>query len=34
MADDGLLGSFEEQVMLGALRTAPEAYGMHVRREI
>ena len=34
MTDDGLLGAFEEQVLLGALRTAPEAYGMGVRREI
>lgn len=28
------LGSFEEQVMLAVLRTAPEAYGMNVRREL
>ena len=28
------VGSFEEQVMLAVLRTAPEAYGMNVRREI
>jgi PadR family transcriptional regulator PadR len=29
-----MLGSFEEQVMLAVLRTAPEAYGMNVRREL
>ena len=29
-----MLGSFEEQVMLAVLRTAPEAYGMKVRREL
>ncbi|HEU4628604.1 MAG TPA: helix-turn-helix transcriptional regulator [Gemmatimonadaceae bacterium] len=34
MADDGQLGSFEEQVLLGVLRTGREAYGMAVRREI
>ena len=34
MADDGPLGSFEEQVLLGVLRTGEEAYGMAVRREI
>jgi PadR family transcriptional regulator, regulatory protein PadR len=28
------LGSFEEHVMLAVLRTAPEAYGMNVRREL
>ena len=28
------VGSFEEQVMLAVLRTAPEAYGMQVRREL
>lgn len=28
------LGSFEEQVMLAVLRTAPDAYGMNVRREL
>ena len=34
MADDGQLGSFEEQVLLGVLRTGRDAYGMAVRREI
>jgi PadR family transcriptional regulator PadR len=34
MADDGQLGSFEEQVLLGVLRTGSDAYGMAVRREI
>ncbi len=34
MSDEGQLGSFEEQVLLGVLRTAEEAYGMAVRREI
>ena len=29
-----LLGSFEELVLLGVLRTDPEAYGMAVRREL
>jgi PadR family transcriptional regulator, regulatory protein PadR len=29
-----LLGSFEEQVMLAIVRTADEAYGMVVRREL
>jgi PadR family transcriptional regulator PadR len=29
-----LLGSFEEQVMLAIVRTADEAYGMAVRREL
>lgn len=29
-----LLGSLEEQVMLAVLRTAREAYGMNVRREL
>jgi PadR family transcriptional regulator, regulatory protein PadR len=28
------VGSFEEQVMLAVLRTASEAYGMNVRREL
>ena len=28
------LGSFEEQVMLAALRTRDQAYGMNIRREI
>jgi PadR family transcriptional regulator, regulatory protein PadR len=31
---DGVLGSFEEQVMLAVVRTAEDAYGMAVRREI
>jgi PadR family transcriptional regulator, regulatory protein PadR len=31
---DAPLGSFEEQVLLAVLRTADEAYGMAVRREI
>ena len=34
MADDAQLGSFEEQVLLGVLRTGSDAYGMAVRREI
>jgi PadR family transcriptional regulator, regulatory protein PadR len=29
-----LLGSLEEQVMLAVVRTAHEAYGMNVRREL
>jgi PadR family transcriptional regulator PadR len=29
-----LLGSLEEQVMLAVIRTAGDAYGMHVRREL
>jgi PadR family transcriptional regulator PadR len=29
-----LLGSLEEQVMLAVVRTAEEAYGMNVRREL
>lgn len=28
------LGSLEEHVMLAVVRTAPEAYGMNVRREL
>ena len=28
------LGVFEEQVMVAIVRTAPEAYGMSIRREI
>jgi PadR family transcriptional regulator PadR len=28
------LGTFEEQVLLAVFRTAPDAYGMHVRREL
>lgn len=31
---DAVLGSFEEQVMLAVVRTAEDAYGMAVRREI
>jgi PadR family transcriptional regulator PadR len=34
VADDAPLGTFEEQVMLAVLRTAQEAYGMSVRREL
>ena len=34
MSDIDLLGSFEEQVMLAIVRTADEAYGMEVRREL
>ena len=34
MRDEETLGSFEEQVMLAVLRTAGEAYGMSVRREL
>jgi PadR family transcriptional regulator PadR len=34
VADIDLLGSFEEQVMLAIVRTADEAYGMEVRREL
>lgn len=34
MAADAPLGTFEEQVMLGVVRTPGEAYGMNVRREI
>jgi PadR family transcriptional regulator, regulatory protein PadR len=34
VADIDLLGSFEEQVMLAIVRTAGEAYGMEVRREL
>ena len=33
-AEPQALGSFEEQVALAVLRTAPEAYGMNVRREL
>ena len=32
--DPVLLGSLEEQVMLAVLRTAADAYGMNVRREL
>jgi PadR family transcriptional regulator, regulatory protein PadR len=31
---DAPLGTFEEQVLLAIVRTAEEAYGMNVRREI
>lgn len=31
---EDLLGSLEEQVMLAVVRTAGQAYGMHVRREL
>lgn len=34
MTDGAPLGTFEEQVMLAVLRTADEAYGMNVRREL
>lgn len=34
MAPDAPLGTFEEQVLLAVLRTAGEAYGMQVRREL
>lgn len=34
MSTEAPLGTFEEQVMLAVLRTAREAYGMAVRREI
>jgi PadR family transcriptional regulator PadR len=34
VSDIELLGSFEEQVMLAIVRTADEAYGMAVRREL
>jgi PadR family transcriptional regulator PadR len=34
MSDIELLGSFEEQVMLAIVRTADDAYGMVVRREL
>jgi PadR family transcriptional regulator PadR len=33
-ADDGPLGTFEEQVMLAVLREGNEAYAMAVRREL
>ena len=32
--DPVLLGSLEEQVMLAVVRTATDAYGMNVRREL
>ena len=31
---ESALGSFEEQVMVAVIRTATEAYGMQVRREL
>ena len=34
MSGDDTLGAFEEHVLLGVARTAPESYGMAVRREI
>jgi PadR family transcriptional regulator len=34
VSDVELLGSFEEQVMLAVVRSADEAYGMAVRREL
>ena len=34
MTNDAPLGVFEEQVMLGVIRTGDEAYGMNVRREL
>lgn len=34
MTSDAPLGVFEEQVMLGVIRTGNEAYGMNVRREL
>jgi PadR family transcriptional regulator PadR len=34
MSDVELLGSFEEQVMLAIVRSAADAYGMAVRREL
>ena len=34
MADADAVGSFEEQVLVGILRTGEEAYGMAVRREL
>lgn len=34
MSDEAPLGTFEEQVLLAVVRTAGEAYGMNVRREI
>ena len=32
--DDAPLGTFEEQIMLAVIRTAPESFGMAVRREL
>ena len=34
MAEMDAVGSFEEQVLVGILRTGDEAYGMAVRREL
>ena len=34
MGSDGLLGAFEEHVLLGVARGAGDAYGMTVRRDI
>lgn len=34
MGTDGLLGAFEEHVLLAVVRCGDEAYGMTVRREI
>ena len=34
MNDETPLGTFEEQVMLAVVRTAGDAYGMVIRREI
>jgi PadR family transcriptional regulator, regulatory protein PadR len=34
VTDDAPLGTFEEQVMLAAIRTREDSYGMAVRREI
>jgi PadR family transcriptional regulator PadR len=34
VTSDAPLGVFEEQVMLGVIRTGDEAYGMNVRREL
>jgi PadR family transcriptional regulator PadR len=34
MGEARSIGSFEEQVMLGVLRTSGDAYGMAIRREL
>ena len=34
MSASAPLGVFEEQVMVAIVRTAPEAYGMSIRREL
>jgi PadR family transcriptional regulator PadR len=34
MNEESSLGAFEEQVMLAVLRSADDAYGMSVRREL